>query len=44
MKIYNQLNDVNHVSDQAKKSVKQEKDGVFRVVESTEENAEICLS
>lgn len=32
------------VSDQAKKRGKQEKDGVFRVVETKEENAEIYLS
>lgn len=35
---------MNNVSDQAKKGVQKEKDGVFRVVESKEENAEICLS
>lgn len=44
MKISNQPNNVNHVSDEAKKSVHQEKDGVFRVVETNEENPEICLS
>ncbi|KAI4874280.1 hypothetical protein NFI96_028454 [Prochilodus magdalenae] len=38
------LLDRSDLLDQAKRSVKQKKNGVFRVVETTEENAEICLS
>ncbi|TSK22805.1 Lymphoid-specific helicase [Bagarius yarrelli] len=38
------LLDRSDLLDQAKKSVQQEKDGVFKVVEAKEENAEICLS
>ncbi|MCJ8730630.1 hypothetical protein PDJAM_G00186590 [Pangasius djambal] len=38
------LLDRSDLLDRARKSVQQEKDGVFRVVETKEENAEICLS
>ncbi|KAK3554199.1 hypothetical protein QTP70_020085 [Hemibagrus guttatus] len=38
------LLDRSDLLDKAKKSVQQEKDGVFRVVETKEEKAEICLS
>ncbi|XP_072534071.1 lymphoid-specific helicase isoform X1 [Salminus brasiliensis] len=38
------LLDRSDLLDRAKKSVKKEKDGVFRVVETKEENTEICLS
>ncbi|XP_076831202.1 lymphoid-specific helicase [Brachyhypopomus gauderio] len=39
----NILLDRSDLFDQAKKSVKQEKDGVFRVVETEEGNSDICL-
>ncbi|KAI5606349.1 lymphoid-specific helicase, partial [Silurus asotus] len=38
------LLDRSDLLDRAKKSVQQEKDGVFKVVETKEENEEICLS
>ncbi|KAK1791623.1 hypothetical protein P4O66_013623 [Electrophorus voltai] len=37
------LLDRSDLFDQAKKRVKQEKDGVFKVVETKEDNSEICL-
>lgn len=33
-----------NISDQTKNNAHQEKDGVFKVIKATGENAEICVS